>query len=169
MNFLSDQGDYQQLGEAWQRYTDYLKSIKRLLPAGAYGFATAPWHYDPADHRSLHDSWVEEVKVKEEAPGMSQTPRRLRIDVRLIGPYHDGYHQFAYSGVSAYRLTMPDGTAGPVLPSGVQEGHGDWLIDEIRLAPGGSLVHEVVFSTGARWVIECESMEHSTTIPPLRG
>ncbi len=37
-------------------------------------------------------------------------------------------------------------------------GHGDWLIDEVRLSEREFVLHEVEFSHGSRWIIECEDL-----------
>jgi len=42
----------------FEAYYRYLESVRGRLPASAYSFATAPWHYDPNDHQCPHDSWV---------------------------------------------------------------------------------------------------------------
>ena len=163
MEFFSPGDDYAEIERAWARYQAYLARIRSRLPEKAYDFATAPWHYDPGDHRALHDSWVERVVVSEEAAPEKQGKRKLRIVVRLVGAYHDGHHELHYSGVTAYQLGLASGS-----PDSVPRGHGDWLFDEVRLSESGNVLHEIVFSSGARWTIECASLEHSTTIPALR-
>ena len=163
MEFFSADADYRDLAEAWARYRSHLDAIRHQIPPGAYDFATAPWHYDPADHRSLHDAWVEKVLVSEEATPEKQGKRKLRIVVRLVGAYHDGHHELSYSGVTAYQLGLASGG-----PDSLSRGHGDWLFDEVRLSESGNVLHEIVFSSGAQWTIECASLEHSMTIPPLR-
>ncbi len=47
------------------------------------------------------------------------------------------------------------------------QGHGDWLIDEIRLSEQGLVLHEVVFD-GAHWLIECEDVVY-TWLPFEQG
>jgi len=41
------------------------------------------------------------------------------------------------------------------------------LTDEISLSSAGNVVHEVLFATGARWIIESADLTHSTTIAPV--
>jgi hypothetical protein len=43
----------------------------------------------------------------------------------------------------------------------VSIGYGDWLEGEVRLSERGQVVHEVEFSNGARWIIECAEIRHS--------
>ena len=58
------------------------------MAANAYAFATAPWHYDPQDHRCLHDSWVDELAIYE-GDDTGSGARGADILVRLLGPHHD--------------------------------------------------------------------------------
>jgi hypothetical protein len=168
MEFLRTEGDYSQLGDSWASYRSYLESIKGQIPVEAYDFATAAWHYDPADHRSLHDAWVEELTFRE-GLGNGQMRAPLSVAVRLLGPYHDGHTHLTYANVSNYQLVLPDQSKHAGSGARLRSGHGDWLIDELRLSSGGSLVHEIAFSSGARWLIECELVKHSTDIPSVRG
>jgi len=39
------------------------------------------------------------------------------------------------------------------------------MIDEIRLSSSGEVLHEILFSTGLTWRIECATILHSTTAP----
>jgi hypothetical protein len=169
MEFLRAEGDYTQLGDAWARYRSYLESIRGQIPPEAYDFATAPWHYDPADHRSLHDAWVEEVTLREDLASEGEASRRLSLGIRLLGPYHDGHTYLSYAYVSGYQLVLPRDSSSVGALSRPSGGHNDWLIDELRLSSSGTLLHEVVFSSGARWLIESEFIKHSTDIPERRG
>jgi hypothetical protein len=54
---------YEEWQSHWSEYRDYLASVRTQLPPAAYDFATAPWHYDFADHRAPHDGWVDEVII----------------------------------------------------------------------------------------------------------
>lgn len=77
----------------------------------------------------------------------------MEIDIRLLAPYHDGTTALKYRGVLTYSLEAPFVS----LPRSI--GHGDWLADEIRLSARGNVLHEVEFSRGSRWLIECEDIE----------
>jgi hypothetical protein len=130
----------------------YLRSIVDRLPPGVRAFASADWHYDPADHRCPHDAWIEALTVHETpADGRSQR-RNLEIYLRCLGAYHDGHLELRYTGVRSYSLTVPH--AGP-RPGII--GHGDWLTDEVRLSDGGAVLHEVRFERG-RLLIECDDL-----------
>ena len=130
----------------WSAYRAYLDSVKGQLPRAAYEFATASWHYDFEDHHSPHDGWLEEVVIREPASGARKENRSLEIVARLLAAYHDGHIELKYSDVQNYSLA-----------SGVANGsgHGDWLYDEIRLSEQGRVLHEVEWSGGGLWLIEC--------------
>jgi hypothetical protein len=36
--------------------------------------------------------------------------------------------------------------------------HGDWLADEVSLSPNQHVLHEILFRSGARWMIESEDI-----------
>ena len=153
---LSDGGEYDDLDwvalkERWDGYRAYLDSIRAQLPPAAAAFALADWHYSAGDHRCPHDAWVDAVEMQM-VPSLSTfyrtkrppaTPRhQLEIWVRLLGAYHDGLLLLHYTGVHSYSLTTG----------------GDWLIDEIRLADEGRLIHEISFGAGRHWLIDCADL-----------
>jgi hypothetical protein len=136
-----------EVAEAFTAYADYLRSVKGLMPDSAYEFAAAEWHYDFNDHKCPHDSWVEHLNLKERSAGSRSEIRHLDIEVKLLGAYHDKWLYLSYLDVVSYSFH-----------SGNKEGdvgHGDWLIDEVRLSEKRFVIHEVVFDTGAKWIIEC--------------
>ncbi len=130
----------------WAAYLDYLDSVKGRLPQSAYEFATAPWHYNFEDHLSPHDGRLDEVVIGEPASGKRKDEGSLDIVARLSAAYHDGHIELKYSGVRSYSLTS--GATGG-------SGRGDWLYDEIRLSERGRVLHEVEWSGGGLWLIEC--------------
>ena len=69
----------------------------------------------------------------------------MEIKVQLLGAYHDGHIELRYSNVRGYSLASNMGILD----------HGDWLYDEIRLSVEGHVLHEVEWSKGGRWLIEC--------------
>jgi hypothetical protein len=151
MKFFAKAGratDISELIEQSRTYTEYLQSVKERLPLSAFEFATAPWHYDHSDHRCPHDSWVESLTINEPATGERLQHRSLRISTRLLGAFHDGHLLLGYADVQMYSLESPK----------TQAGHGDWLIDEIRLSDNGCVLHEVLLSNDSRWLIEAKDI-----------
>jgi hypothetical protein len=148
-------GPWEERERRFAAYRQYLQSIREQLPPAAFAFATADWHYNFADPRCPHDAWLETLTITEPATGARQERRRIDIHAHLLGAYHDGHIALAYRNVRSYTLAQPAPTAGPPFP---ETGHGDWRDDEIRLSPRGLVLHEVVFSGGGQWLIECEDV-----------
>jgi hypothetical protein len=145
------QNSYEEWQSGWSNYCAYLESVKNRLPPSAYDFASAPWHYDFDDHRAPHDGWVDEIVIRESTMGEQKENRALEIVVRLFGAYQDGHIELRYSEVQSYLLASGD-TIGL--------GHGDWLYDEIRLSDRERVLHEVEWSRGNRWLIECRDVTY---------
>jgi hypothetical protein len=136
------------------RYRAYLASVSERLPARLKAFALQDWYYDPNDHRCPHDSWLEQLTIDEPANGERKEQRSITIRLRLLAPYHDGEILFAHYDVRQYRLETPAEYKSP--PYGV--GHGNFLRNEIRLLEDGFIEHDITFSRGSRFVIECGDM-----------
>ena len=139
----------------WREYVAHIESVRGDLPDEAAAFALAEWHYDFRDHRCPHDAWVESVAVVELARGERQEIRSLEIRIVLLGAYHDGRIHLIYPGVTRYDLRQPSGAYGPA--------HGDWLVDEVDVAPTSTpeqrrVVHAIAFASGARWTIEAANI-----------
>ena len=158
MAFLFDltERDPKSIDAQFRAYYQYLESVKESLPSDAFTFASAPWHYDPMDHRCPHDAWVESLTIKEPSSGSGHEYRSVELLLRLLGAYHDGHIEIVYSGVKNYSLTTP---AEPEYPR-PNVGHGDWLVDEVRLSERGLVEHEIRFSQGGRWLIECKDVTY---------
>ena len=151
MQFFSTPGVRIEIAELLERfkvYREYLQSIKDRLPSSAFEFATAAWHYDYRDHRCPHDSWVESLTIGEASKEGRLHDRSLYISMRLLGAFHDGHILLSYLDVQTYLLDNPKTLSG----------HGDWLVDEIRLSETGLVLHEVLFSTGSRWLIQAKDI-----------
>ena len=132
-------------------YRAYLESVRHSLPASAYEFAAAPWHYDHSDHRCPHDSWLETLAISEPGSGDRRHKRHIEIAVRLFGAFHDGHLELSYLDVQAYSLAG-DLATDPATANVMA--HGDWLVDEVRLSEKNLVYHEILFSSGRRWLIE---------------
>lgn len=139
------------LDSRFTAYQEYLQSIEDKLPRSAYEFAVAEWHYHSEAHQCPHDAWVESLTVAEPFSGDRRQHRHIEISLRLFGAYHDGYLDLKYKDVRSYSLEKPADFSMPPL----DVGHGDWLTDEVRLSERGLVIHEIEFSRGSRWLIEC--------------
>ena len=146
----------QEIAKAFQDYRNFLLSIRERIPASAYEFAAAPWHYDHEDHRCPHDSWVESVQIREPSSGTRREKRDLEIDVRLFVAFHDGYLELFYHRVHSYSFSVKKPGKGQIW-------HGDWLVDEVAISANGFVLHEVIFSSDSRWTIEAEDIRHRWT------
>jgi len=152
---------YDEWQSGWSRYCAYLESVKNRLPLSAYEFASAPWHYDFNDHRAPHDGWLAEAIIREPASGERKQYRSLEIVVKLLGAYHDGHIELKYSKVQNYSLACGEQ---------IGSGHDDWLSDEIRLSDRGYVLHEIEWSRGSCWLIECSDVSYKwMPLGPLKN
>ncbi len=134
-------------------YKGYLQAVAEYLPDETRAFALSDWYYSDF-HRSPHDSWVDSVEIGEDASGERHQNRQLWIRIRLLSGSQAGNIHFHYTGVTSYHL---DGE-WPLNRGGAK--HGDWLADEITLASGGQLLHEISFSSGIAWRIQSGSIRY---------
>src|SRR6478672_4065028 len=79
------------LREREDRYRAYLDSNRAQMPADAWAFAAAGWHYDPADSRCLHQARVQKVTIRMVPPLPKHRQRPKQIRVRLFSAHRDGY------------------------------------------------------------------------------
>lgn len=150
------QHDPKVLAARFTAYRNYLLSIREELPASAYKFAIADWHYDPQAPQCPHDSWVQRLIISEPVTGDRQQARSLEISLQLLNAHHSGNIHLTYKDVRMYSLDTPPEFKQPPL----RVGHGDWLNDEIRLSERGLVLHEIEFSRGSRWLIEAEDINN---------
>jgi hypothetical protein len=150
---LSDDGRDDDVVGAFKRYRDYLSQSRPRFPKSAYALAASDWWFDPRDHRSPHDGWLEGFQLTEHRAAAGASSTRMDLSVTLLAAYHDGYIRLLYSQVSCYRLTC----------SGGQSGHRDWRYDELRVSDEGRLIHEIEWwgpTENARWIIEASDLEY---------
>ncbi len=119
-------------------YPIWLEKNRHRMPSGALALAAAPWHYDPSDHRCLHDSRLERLAVT------ARIGKGTTLSLRLLAPY-GGITVLRYADVSSYTIRQKDSVES------------DWLIDEIRLTPTGEVIHEIAFTTGSL-LIHCRDL-----------
>jgi len=151
LNVLNRDKTSEEIEQAFRDYHAYLKSMRSFLPPSAHEFASASWHYDYTDHRCPHDSWVETLLIREPSSGDRHEAREIEIAIRLLGAFHDGYLELSYPGVRSYSTSGFAGTS--------KIGHGEWLVDEVRLSDNNLVLHEILFSNGSRWIIESRDIQ----------
>lgn len=135
------------------RYRTYVESIRRKLPVHVYGIASNPDYFNLDSRSSLHDAWLETLRIREVASGERNQIRQLEIQLTLLAPHHDRWIHFRYAGVTQYSFY---GEA-----KHKDSAQGDLLTHEIRLGRDGMLVHELLFERGSTLLIECAHIEHS--------
>jgi hypothetical protein len=149
---LAGDGRDDDVDDAFRRYQDYLRSVRKTFPPSAYALATSEWYFDFHDHRCPHDAWLETTCLFEPFSGQRSEVRSQSMKVRLLGAYHDGHIELRYPRLFAYTLNVVDAVRG----------HRDWRYDELRLSDRGNLVHEIEWwgprQTGS-WVIEASDVE----------
>lgn len=164
-NYDAD-ADYVEIRSRFEQYLQHLEAIKSKLPARVYEYAVASWRYDHGEV-GLHDSWLESLNIFEPSSGQRHQERKIEIEAKLLGAYHDRILTLHYFGVRKYKIQSP---AGYIDPPSHKTGHGDWLYDEFNLSRSGRVVHEVRFSRGSTWWIECDDMEFTADpIPEMES
>jgi len=147
MQFLENEAN-----EGFRAYQEYLRTNKELFPESAYEFAIADWHYDFSDHRCPHDAWVKSLTISENRSDNPDVGAGTTIELFLLGAYHDGQIRIVYENVNSYNLSL--------LPNHLQSnGHGDWIIDELRLSDKNWVIHEIKWWIDGNWQIECKDIK----------
>ena len=145
----------------FENYFKKIHDIKKHLSDSVFTFASAIENYDSSSHHSLHDAWLESLKITELAKGSRSENRSINIEIDFLGAYHDLHILLKYENVSSYNLQKNN---NPILPPFVCIGHGDLLVHEFSIDEP-NFVHELLFSSGAILKIACEKF--STSIVPI--
>jgi hypothetical protein len=142
----------------WQLddYLDFLSGNAERFPPGAREFALSSWHYDFKHVQCPHDSWLGEFKIMENSSDERNQTRVVEIGARFFGAYHNGYFELFYEGVSSYSLKF-NSTGGST-----NQGHGDWIIDEI-IMHNSSMVHHEIELRQATWSVCCVDLRYCWT------
>jgi hypothetical protein len=158
-NNLAKLISYSNIGDTFKRYLAYMELIRERIPSEIYEFVVNDWHYYPSHHRSLHDSWIDRLEIREVSYDQNLQNRIIGISLSLLGSYQDGKTYLEYSDVKKYELQMK------MLSNKGNKAHGDLLVDEISLSDSGNLVHEILFHDNTTLLIECTNIVYSTDIP----
>ena len=130
--------DIHELERRWREYSEYIKSHRGTLSQSLYEFALATWHYDPNDHRSLHDSWLLEVSITSPIESRLGTQS---VKIGLLGAYHDCVINLNYDQVASWTIARS--------PTDYLE----WDCDEFIIRPDGLIEHAIRWSNGIVWNI----------------
>jgi hypothetical protein len=145
---------YEKHGWVLDDYLQYLAENAAAFPSGARGFATASWHFDFKHPQCPHDSWLEELSIREIGSGPRHQVRSLGMTARFLGAYHDGYFDLRYEGVSSYLLKLSTVKGS--------RGHGDWIIDEVTMSDRNMIHHEILLSE-ATLSVDCADLQYHWT------
>jgi hypothetical protein len=137
-------------------YFLHLNNAKEKLPAEVFSFASDTRNYDLESHQSLHDAWLENLKITEPASGDRSEIRTIEIECRFLGPYHDLFINLKYSGVSSFSFLTPEVTGEEKFST---VGHGDLLMHEITMNQN-QMNHELIFSRGSIFKIAFANLRH---------
>ncbi len=119
--------------ERWSEIERYNASIAAFLPEGAKTLVLSDWHYNASDRRCPHDSWIQSIEI---TPNESKTTIE-RVQLRLLGAYHDRLISLSYLDVS-------DCSIHGQLVEGSRQNL-DWLYDEVHLLDSGRVEHLIEF------------------------
>ena len=140
----------------FDRYLRYLETVRDRLSEDAWRFASDPRHHDLRSPQTLHDAWLDRIAICEDASGDRREIRRLRIDVEMLGAFHDRRIRLGYTGVHAYRFDVPAAVGARF----ERVAHGDLIAHELRAREGGGIVHELMFERRGTFVVECDAISH---------
>jgi hypothetical protein len=65
---LAKQRD-QDVVAAFERYRNYVQSIRDRFPRAAFEPASSDWYFNPQDRRCPHDAWLENIAIGEPSEG----------------------------------------------------------------------------------------------------
>jgi hypothetical protein len=137
----------------FDKYFEYIRSIRSKLSPSAYAFSSNYDHYSLDSRRSLHDAWVRSIDIQEIGSGDRQQIRGVGIRLSLLGPYHDHLLTISYEDVTTYSFSA--GTASDPL----KNGHGDIHVHELLLLDTGYLQHELMFTARTSFMVVCRDLQ----------
>ncbi len=135
-----------------KNYFEYIDSIKENLPNSVYDFASNSDHYNLTSHDSLHDSWLNFIKIREEASGERSEERKTVVEIEFLGGFHDKKIHLIYKNIINININQKN--------YNVIDGHGDLLMHEFRLDENHSIIHELVFDKGGIYIIQFQEFEY---------
>ena len=131
-------------------YFDYVESIKHRLSEHLYAFASVASRYDLASKGSLHDAWLQSLRVEIDYGRENAAAQPSQITVILLGPFHDRLHTLKYTDVRWANLDLQ------LLGDDRKR---DVLCHELRWEDG-LLQHEFEFDGGGVLEFHCLNIEY---------
>jgi hypothetical protein len=139
-------------GMSLQEYSAHVDSWKDDLPTSAYEYAKAIWHYDMRDARCIHDAWLASCVFQEASLQKPHAkPTGFGIEISFLTGLEDRVLKFSYKNIVHYSLESPSQS----------ETHSEVYFDEIRLSERKNMIHEILFMSNARWIIESNDFSFS--------
>ena len=87
-------------GVIFEKYLEYLDTIKEKLPKDLFEFVSDSNRHDLYE-KSLHDSWVKSVECSH-----NFETRTADITLILLGAYHDRIFRLCFHNVSQYKISQ---------------------------------------------------------------
>lgn len=123
-----------------QNYFKYIETIKQKISQSVYSFAKDSKNYDLDSQQSLHDAWLNFIKIYELSSGKRSENRKTEIVIELLGSYHDILISLTYSDVKTINMSSH---------KELSHGWGDLLVHEFRLDKDDiHIIHELEFQYG---------------------
>lgn len=135
---------------SFDEYFSYISNLQEVLPKHIYDFASSYRNYELNSSHTLHDAWLNQVKIQEASKGERGQQRSLNITIELLNAYHDKIITLQYKNVYEYdfsSVTSPDKKVA----------HGDLLIHEFSYEKP-YIIHYIAFSNGNKFRIAFEDM-----------
>lgn len=94
-------------GEDFHEYVEYLETVRDKFPNTLFDFVSDSQRHN-LEEKSLHDSWVDEIKVNEsrERDAAKRWQTEVHITIVLLGPYHDRNFELKFKNVRYYEFGM---------------------------------------------------------------
>lgn len=92
--------------KCFDRYFEYIKSIKDNNPIDLFRFVSDKNRYNLSSKHSLHDSWLDSLVIREKSTEGISHKQLIDIEIDLLGPHHDRKFRLIYKDVQGYRLDM---------------------------------------------------------------
>lgn len=117
---------------SWDRYFEYIGQSKEFFPPELFKYVASWENYSLDGSNTLHDAWLEDIAFGNTTGDLSIGS----IKLKFLGPFHDRYHEFSYSGVRSFCIELQSST---------ESGYRDLIAHEFRIEEK-LFVHEMRFA-----------------------